>query len=108
MIRKLNWRAYTSKDRLEVLEEVKRLVMTSSGYIVNFQAFSDLALSLSIQIEEKGIPDLWQALSSVLEVSDTELNHLNPNSESEWLIFIHISFTRGKGNLETIVPEVPG
>jgi hypothetical protein len=105
---KLNWQACAAGDRNAVINDVKDILLNSGGYLVNFQPFSDLALSLMIEIEEKDIPKLFQTLKSRLRLDDVHLDHLNPASDNEWLIFLHISFPAGRGDLETVVPEVPG
>lgn len=105
---KLNWRAYAAGERNAVINDVKDILLDNGGYLLNFQPFSDLALSLTIEIEEKDIPAMFQALKSKLNLDNVKPDHLNQTSSDEWWIFLHISFIEGKGKLETIVPEVPG
>ena len=108
MLKKLNWQAFSNEDRNEIIEKVKQVITSSEGYITNFNMFSDLAMSLSIEIEEAGIQSLHQALGSLLNISDLEAETVNPNSKKEWLVFINISFGSGTGDLKGIVPDVPG
>ncbi|MDN5201971.1 hypothetical protein QQ008_11370 [Fulvivirgaceae bacterium BMA10] len=107
MLRKLNWQAYTNGDRNKTIEEVKAIISNNDGCIMNFNMFSDLALSLSIEIEENKIPALHSTLSEILKVSGLKEN-VNPDSTKDWLIFINISFSSGKGELKREVPAVPG
>lgn len=67
--------------------------------------FSDLALTLSIEIEENKIQTLHRALSLVVNISEFELHDMNLGSKKEWLIFMNISFGRGKGELKHEIPE---
>ena len=108
MIKKLNWEIFSGKDRNIAIEEVKSVIDSSSGYIMNFNMFSDLALSLSIEIEESGIIALHSELSQLFNLTELDHTQINPNSKKEWMIFINISFSSGKGDLTNDIPDVPG
>lgn len=105
---KINWHASTMKDRMKIIEEIKSSISKNDGYIINFNMFSDLVLSLSIEIEEDKISGLYQGLSKIISISEQEPDNLNPNSRSDWWVLMNISFGRGKGNLRTEIPNVPG
>jgi len=107
MQKKLSWQAYSNGNRNEAIEAVKKAISSSDGYIMNFNMFSDLALTLNIEIEGNKIQALYKALSLVLSISELELHNLNLESDKEWLIFMNISFNRGKGELKQEIPEVP-
>lgn len=107
MQQKLNWHAYSNDDRNKIIEEVKEAISTSGGCILNFNMFSDLALSLSIEVEENRIQDLYKLLSYILKVSDFNPVNINQESRKEWLVLMNISFAKGKGELKKDVPEVP-
>jgi mRNA deadenylase 3'-5' endonuclease subunit Ccr4 len=104
----LNWQAYSSNNRNKVIDAVKGVISSSDGCIVNFNMFSDLAISISIEIEENGIEGLHQAFSSILNISDIELDKINIKSNKEWLVLLNISFNKGKGELKRNIPDVPG
>ena len=70
--------------------------------------FSDLALGLSIGVEENKIYELHSSLCKFLAVSDLKYENSQKNGEEEWLIFLHVSFGKGEGGLKGVVPEVPG
>lgn len=108
MKQKLNWQAYSSVDRNQIIEKIKDAISISDGYIMNFNVFSDIALSLSIEIKENAIKKLHNALSNILKVSDLDIENINLGSRKEWLIFINISFSNGTGNLKRKIPSVPG
>ncbi len=108
MLKKLNWQAYTSGTRQNIIETVKNAITSNGGCITNFNMFSDLALSLSIEIEENQIVQLYQALTHILTVSDFDTATIRPNAQKEWLIFLNLSFSAGKGNLKIDIPEVSG
>jgi hypothetical protein len=70
--------------------------------------FSDLALSLSIGIPENRINELHTSLDTLLTVSKMDANTIIGESEKEYLLFLNISFGKGKGELKNIIPAVPG
>lgn len=108
MIKKLNWKAYTSEGRNNAIEKIKEAISVSDGYILNFNMFSDLAMSLAIEIEECKIIRLHNSLSGILKVSDLDEQSINVASKKEWLIFLNLSFSSGKGELKKSIPAVPG
>ena len=64
---KLNWRGYSTKDRRSVIEKIKKSVNKRNGYILDYNMYSDLALSLSIEIAEGYIHDLHKELQNIIE-----------------------------------------
>ncbi|MBV1888402.1 MAG: hypothetical protein KUG51_03855 [Urechidicola sp.] len=108
MQKKLNWEVFSNKDRNTVIESVKSVIFSSDGCLVNFTMFSDLAIALSVEIEENKIITLYNAISNIVEISNFEKKEININSKKEWLIFINVSFSKGKGELKIELPAVPG
>ena len=70
--------------------------------------FSDVAISFCVEIEESHIDNFHKELSSISNISEIGTDSLSPQSSKEWLIFINLSFSKGKGDLRMVVPEVPG
>ena len=108
MINRLIWTAYSSKPRIEIIENIKDIISKSDGYIMNFNMFSDLAITFSIEIPEHRIIELHNALDSILKISDISTEDVFNKSKKEWLIFMNISFSKGTGELKIKMPEVPG
>ncbi|MEJ8800515.1 hypothetical protein [Pontibacter sp. H249] len=108
MIRELNWQAVTEQERNKAINELKSMILNSGGYIINSIFFSDLALSLTIEIEEKDIFILHSKFNEFMTISALGLENLNDNSDKQWWIFLNVTFNQGKGNLKVEVPEVPG
>ena len=108
MKRKLSWQLFSNSERNEVIETVKQKIDVNGGCIMNFNMFSDLALALSVEIEENRIHSLYRALERVASISEFTDNDLNEDSKEEWLIFIGILFGSGKGALKQEIPEVNG
>ena len=108
MLKKLNWEAIATDERNKVIEAVKDAISTHDGYIMNFNMYSDLGLSLSIEIEENNIVGLYKALSTILKMSDFKDDHIKLKSKKECLLLLYVSFIQGKGSLKKTIPQVPG
>lgn len=108
MQKKLNWRAFSSGNRHKVIGEVQDIISSNDGCIVNFNMFSDLALSLSIEIEECRIVNLYNALDTVINIEGFDDKNINKESKKELLLFMNLSFSQGSGKLKTDIPDVPG
>ena len=108
MTNKLNWKIFSAQDRNKTLEALKDIISSNDGFIVDFNFFSDLALTLTIEIEERRIKGLHSAISQVANISELENIAFNPESVKDWWIFLNISFAEGTGELKVIIPEIPG
>ena len=93
MQKKLSWQAYAKGERNKVIDAIKSSISTNEACIVNFNLFSDLALTLSIEIEEANIVLLHNALSQIVDKSDIDIQDINSEYKKEWIIFMNISFT---------------
>ena len=105
---KLIWTAYSKISRIEAIEKIKNIISANDGYIMNFNMFSDLAFTFSIEIPEDRVIELHNALKSILKISDISSEDVFKKSKKEWLIFMNISFTMGTGELKIETPKVPG
>jgi hypothetical protein len=105
---KLNWQAYTSQERNQAIDAVKNVINQCDAYIINHNLFSDLAMSLTIEIEENTILDFYKALECIVKIDEAHPIDLNPSAKKEWWIFLNLSFSKGKGKLKVEIPNVPG
>lgn len=105
---KLNWEAFTSHDRFSSIEELKQVITANNGYIISYHMFSDLSLSLMIEIGEDQILKLHEELCKILTISDLDSTAIKPGSTREWTIFMSINFSKGTGNLSHEKPMVDG
>ena len=108
MRKKLNWELYTNSNRNTIIESFKDVISNNDGSIMNFNMFSDLAMTLSVEIEENRIEDLHNELSLLAGISEIGYDDFSSNSKKEWLIFMTISFTKGTGEIKQVIPEAPG
>jgi hypothetical protein len=108
MLKKLNWQGYANGNRNLIIDKVKTVINKREAYIINFNTYSDLAISLSLEVEEKSIRPLYDSMTEILTLSDQNLDKLDRNSDKEWLVLMNISFGSGKGNMKSAIPNVPG
>lgn len=108
VLNKINWVAYSNKERNAAINQVQHIIDTNDGYILNFNLFSDLALSLMIEIEESNIPNLYDELESILNFSSSKPKNINNKSKKSFWILMNLSFSKGNGNLTKEIPNVPG
>jgi len=104
----LNWELFSNGERNEVIEAIKKAIMLGGGFIVNSYLFSDLALTLSLEIEESHIKKLHKLLSQLLDTTCATPIKIDTASKKEWLIAMNISFAKGSGELKQEIPAVPG
>ena len=108
MKNKLNWNIFSDQDRNKTINDLKVTISSSGGFIVNSNFFSDLALSLTVEIEEKDIARLYSKLNETMSIEEVSFENMSDTSVKEWWIFLNITFVSGKGDLKIEVPEVPG
>jgi len=108
MQKKLSWEVFSKDDRNNAIEAIKHTISDGDGCIMNFSMFSDLALTISVEIEEEKIQKLYKAFSLVATMSADLPSDINQQSKKEWIIFLSISFIKGTGELKQQIPEVPG
>lgn len=99
------WTGISSKDRLVAIDEVTNLI-NGYGVLLNHQLFSDISISLVIEVEAKCIQPLWTALSEIMSVESKE--NTAAMSGKDCTIYLNITFTQGKGDLIRDVPSIPG
>lgn len=99
------WKGFSNKDRNIAIYEIENVV-NQYGFIIDFQMFSDLELSIKIEIEEQNIYKLYMDLKTCLDLNVYE--DLNSKSKNDRIILLNITFSKSTGNLRIRVPAVPG
>jgi hypothetical protein len=99
MIRKLNWELFSPQERASAIDELKRSINRCDGYIITCEMFSDLSMSVILEIEEKHISELHKELKKVVSISDLDKKLISNDTENEWTILMNISFARRTGKL---------
>lgn len=99
------WTGYSSEERHSAINKVQ-CVVSKYGAIVDIHLFSDISISMTIEIEEFKIDKLYNELTLTIGLQKPE--YLNSNSKKERTIYLNITFVKGTGNLRNEVPSVPG
>ena len=105
-MRSIFWTGYCGQKRMIAIKEIEKIVSDSDGFIIDFKQFSDVSLSLNIEIEELYIDELFLALRSYMTLDDAE--ELNSSSNRECTVWLNVTFTQGTGDLMIEIPTVPG
>lgn len=101
----LHWKGFCNRDRNEAIYEIERIV-SQYGFITDHHMFSDMELSLKIEIAEHNVQKLYTGLKSYLTMDD--VGNLASESPKERSILLNITFVKSSGNLRIEVPAVPG
>jgi hypothetical protein len=99
------WTGYCNNERIIAINEIEKII-NSHGFIIDFKQFSDISLSIKIEMEELNIDKLYAALKSYMSLNNFE--PLNSSSNRERCVFLNITFNKGTGDLRIEVPAVPG
>ncbi|TDH26924.1 hypothetical protein EXU57_08960 [Segetibacter sp. 3557_3] len=99
------WIGYSNDERPVAIDKIRHVV-SRYGDIVDFHIFSDISLSMTIEIEEYKIDCFYDELTQIIGVQKSA--YLKSNPKKERTIYLNITFAKGTGNLEIGVPSVPG
>jgi hypothetical protein len=99
------WVGYSNYERSQSIIDIERII-NSLGYITDFKHYSDLAISITIEIEEHKIDILYKKLKNSIMMDAFDC--LNSIADTERTIFLNVSFLTGHGDLKIEVPAVPG
>ncbi|MDY0104113.1 MAG: hypothetical protein RBS07_14350 [Lentimicrobium sp.] len=99
------WTGFSDDERHSAINEIQS-VISKYGDLVDVHFFSDISLTMTIEIEEFKIDKLYDELTKIIGVQKPE--YLNSISNKERTVYINITFAKGTGNLKIEVPSVPG
>jgi len=108
MLKKQFWEGFTNIERLDAINKIQNIISNNSGCIINFNRFSDLALSLMLEVEPDKVIALYEALNNYMTVTGLPEGYENEKTLRDITIFFNITFGKGKGDLSIEVPQVPG
>jgi hypothetical protein len=98
------WTGFSSGNRHAAISNFMTII-NNHGAVVDTKLFSDLSISLIIEIDLNKINALYTDLSQSITLSEFE--KLNSNSTKEVELLLNISFSQSTGNLQIEVPAVP-
>ena len=101
---RLYWKGISNDGRIKAISEIT-IILSKYGTILNFQKFSDVILSLVVEVEPDKVKSLYDSLSTVLSMEGN--NDLAHGASGSCFLFMNITFTRGTGDLEIEVPDIP-
>lgn len=99
------WTGFSNDERHAAIDTIKRVV-SKYGDLVDVHLYSDISLSMTIEIEEFKIDQLYDELTNIIGIK--KFDYLHSDSGKERKIYLSVSFSKGTGNLIIQVPSVPG
>jgi hypothetical protein len=99
------WNGISKDERIKSISEITTIIDKYAA-IINFQRFSDISLSLVIEIEENKLNDLYKRLEEVMFIKGLDI--AMSDSTTECIILFNITFTKGTGDMKYEVPNIPG
>ncbi len=102
---KLYWTGICGQERTGAITQISTII-NRHGCFTDFKLFSDVSLSMVIEIEERKVDALYEELGNYLALEDFPAVH--SSAAKERVILLHVTFTRGTGNVAREIPAVPG
>jgi hypothetical protein len=97
------WSATCPLSRVEGIMRAQEII-SRFGYILDFRHFSDLEMSLVLEIAESNMAALYIELTGIMDLKSVKGKLTG--KEQERRLLINIAFTSGEGLLRTDVPAV--
>jgi hypothetical protein len=97
------WKGICNKDRNLAISELTSIV-DKYAIILNFQRFSDISLSLMLELEECHLSNLQNDLKSLMTIDSDDA--VSTESRTTCVVFFNVTFTKATGNLEIENQEV--
>lgn len=101
----LFWTGYSNDERMVAIRAIESIVNTY-GFIIDFKQFSDISISITIEVAEANIDILYAELKKHLKLDDFEAIHAS--SDTERTVYLNVTFAKGSGDLKIEIPAVPG
>jgi hypothetical protein len=103
-MKKFYWSAISDEERIKAISEITEIINRHAN-ISDFKKFSDISLNLIIEAEERKLNGLLNSLKNILSV---KIDHADfTDSTTECIVLLNITFTKGTGDLEIEVPNIP-
>jgi hypothetical protein len=98
------WSGISRDDRLKAIDEIAGIA-DRYATILNFQRFSDISLSLVLEVDECKLPELQAGLKKIMSLEGNE--DVPTDSLSICTVLLNITFTKGTGDLKIDIPDMP-
>lgn len=99
------WTGYCNLERNRAIGEMSN-VIGKFGYIVDFKQYADVSIAIQIEVEAPNASKLFHALKDLMQLNGSD--DTSPSSNKEIMLFLHVTFIRGTGNLTHEIPAIPG
>jgi len=107
-MKKFRLKAFASEDRHNIIESVQDIVNDSKCFLISYKMFSDLQMSMYIEMKEHRLLNFYHRLSKKIKLSVFDLNDYDVHSKKTCRVYLNVSFVKGVGNLKVNVPKIPG
>jgi hypothetical protein len=98
------WSGISRDERIKAISDIHAII-DKYAIILNFQRFSDISLSLVLELDESDPGAFKTELSTIIQLDDTREDK---TPEKNVIIYLNVSFTEGTGDLTIEVPHIPG
>ena len=97
------WTGYCNKERIIAIIDIENII-NDHGYLVDFKQFSDISISITIELEESKIDRLYNILKNYMSMNEFE--YLNSTYDTERIVFFNITFIKGTGDLRIEIQDI--
>jgi|GEM_PF-1594416 hypothetical protein len=108
MIKKLNLNGISTQDRHLTIDMIQEVIEKQGGILLHHQMFSDVQISMMIEIKESNYLEFYAGLKEFIRISELDETKINRDSVKECILYLNISFSKSKGDLKNEIPAVPG
>lgn len=97
------WTAISNEERIQAISDITRIV-NRYAIVLNFQRFSDIAMSFLLEVEEWRLKEMRNDLKAILTL-DTGVTQFI-ESKADCIVFLNITFAKGTGDLQIENPNI--
>lgn len=108
MLKKFNLNGISRRDRHLTIDLIQLEIERQEGILLQHQMFSDLQISMLVEIRESKIMDFHNAIKEFLTLSKLSPETVDTDVKKECILFLNVSFSKGRGDLNIEIPHVPG
>ncbi len=95
--------AVCNSDRYSAIPKIESIIQ-HYGTLLDFNLFSDISLSMLVEVPGDKVAIAISELSSILLFQEEP----NAFEEENYYLYLNVSFAAGKGDIKHSIPEVPG
>ena len=104
-MKKLYWEGVSHKERTTGISEIEQVV-NKHGFLLDFKMFSDISISMIIELPERKVDQLYTDLETYMAMDPFE--KIGSENTRDCTVLFNVVFAKGSGDLKIEVPSVPG